>query len=1148
MNERKLVTIKFGGDISDLRAQVKSAEAILKKYGTTAHKVSTVSLAGSKGKQTASLQFYAKAEANVRRQVRETNKALREQQAQLKSSTVVTTKAAKSQRSLAIQTRKAGLAAKTAGTNHELSAGHVLKYVSAYAGGAALIGGFVRALGSIPKIGIELQATEAVFLSTFNTIEESGHQLKYLDDLADKAGLSVRALRENYRNFSAATTQLGVSTEVTQRIFTNMNLAARTLSFDADKVTGTFTALTQMFNKGKITAEELQNQLGERLPAAVGTMAEALGFTTKELAYLMEKGLIKPEMALDRFSQVIAEKFGGEGFVKAANGMQAKLARTANEWTYFAEKVFVATEALQGKFLELTAGALKFLRVNFDELALSGQVLTAVILAKLIITTALWTTKTWGQVKANSALIVSNKILAANAAKGLFGPRILTRTQALGFKMSSLTGLFRKLGKVIKYLPLPTSLFRAITLGAVSAGASILFSSSTISEFGDRNTTVLDIAQATWNWFTKHVEINTTSIRKYITELWITSSKWLSETYQKMKDSSAFTTMKKHYDELGFNVANFFRAGINYAKTMGYVTQAVFSAIGTYAEGVFAPLTRKFHEFMNTIGKAKAKLTGELFIPTLLAPKTEAKTWAESWTAASREAQKSIAALQGSDPLKALVDAAEGYSNKISDIGAGIKMTYAEIRAEIFADAEEITLQKQFDALDEAERKLNAAKGLRRIEAVKAAEDFKKVQSELQEALDKYEKNKAGKSGKKKKVAKTAAEKESGRLAKAYVKERKENALKLKELTLTPAAYRLAATAAKGYGDVETKLLQTEEALIFQLAKKRKLTDAMQLQQIKFNATRGSQNGALTEEGQVIANNKVAVSILRKTMALEGYSQAIIDLAVVQLETEQSNDRALKAEETLAETTRTSREDMALAIKEANAEALDAYNQATMMPAAYEAWTLSLKKLGSRTEASVLQQKKATKAITEQNEMFGRLADSVENGSGNMKDRFQSFADAYIAEIERMYVYKPMLDSLFGAEMQGGGRSGGLISAGMDALGDWMGFATGGSFVVGGSGGTDSQPVRFKATPGERVTIETPAQQSRNNNTASSVTMKPVFNINVLGGQAEVQSTRSNDTGGMDIDIKVLSDAVTERQLGDAKNGAGLAMFFQRKV
>ena len=31
--------------------------------------------------------------------------------------------------------------------------------------------------------------------------------------------------------------------------------------------------------------------------------------------------------------------------------------------------------------------------------------------------------------------------------------------------------------------------------------------------------------------------------------------------------------------------------------------------------------------------------------------------------------------------------------------------------------------------------------------------------------------------------------------------------------------------------------------------------------------------------------------------------------------------------------------------------------------------------------------------------------------------------------------------------------------------------------MIGGSGGPDSQTVRFKGTPGERVTVETPGQQ-----------------------------------------------------------------------
>ncbi len=40
-------------------------------------------------------------------------------------------------------------------------------------------------------------------------------------------------------------------------------------------------------------------------------------------------------------------------------------------------------------------------------------------------------------------------------------------------------------------------------------------------------------------------------------------------------------------------------------------------------------------------------------------------------------------------------------------------------------------------------------------------------------------------------------------------------------------------------------------------------------------------------------------------------------------------------------------------------------------------------------------------------------------------------------------------------------------------------FATGGSFTVGGIGGTDSQLVQFKATPGEQVTVSTPGGESQ---------------------------------------------------------------------
>jgi tape measure domain-containing protein len=54
------------------------------------------------------------------------------------------------------------------------------------------------------------------------------------------------------------------------------------------------------------------------------------------------------------------------------------------------------------------------------------------------------------------------------------------------------------------------------------------------------------------------------------------------------------------------------------------------------------------------------------------------------------------------------------------------------------------------------------------------------------------------------------------------------------------------------------------------------------------------------------------------------------------------------------------------------------------------------------------------------------------------------------------------------------------------------GFASGGSFMVGGHGGTDTTPVAFMATPGERVTVETP-QQRGNDGGGSGGSKQPIY-------------------------------------------------------
>jgi len=110
-----------------------------------------------------------------------------------------------------------------------------------------------------------------------------------------------------------------------------------------------------------------------------------------------------------------------------------------------------------------------------------------------------------------------------------------------------------------------------------------------------------------------------------------------------------------------------------------------------------------------------------------------------------------------------------------------------------------------------------------------------------------------------------------------------------------------------------------------------------------------------------------------------------------------------------------------------------------------------------------------------------------------------------------------------------GGLLGQLTQIGMAGLGRSIGlpgYATGGAFTVGGTGGTDSQPVAFMATPGERVIIQTPQQQAAANSGGGGGG-GPV-NVNVLLDRGDIVGLLDSPEGGRAIvkAVRMNRDAI----------------------
>lgn len=110
-----------------------------------------------------------------------------------------------------------------------------------------------------------------------------------------------------------------------------------------------------------------------------------------------------------------------------------------------------------------------------------------------------------------------------------------------------------------------------------------------------------------------------------------------------------------------------------------------------------------------------------------------------------------------------------------------------------------------------------------------------------------------------------------------------------------------------------------------------------------------------------------------------------------------------------------------------------------------------------------------------------------------------------------------LFSQLIGGLLGGGGALGGLGGGG-GLLGSLLGFQNGGSFNVGGSGGTDSQLVAFRASPNENVEVTTPAQQRQKEAALAGANggggnSEPVINITNVTDPAAVVDTIGTDAG-----------------------------------
>ena len=262
--------------------------------------------------------------------------------------------------------------------NHQRNVGN---YASAFSGlrsslisviGPAL--GFVSAYEAIAKTIEVIDQFDRLSLGLQTVSKDSvelAERWKFLNGIADSTGQEITKLASNYTNFVAASKNTKLEGAATDKIFKSFSGSFSALGKSSVQAERGLYAVQQMMSKGKISSEELNQQLAEVLPGANKLFADALKVSTSELASMLKQGKVLTEDVLPIVADQL-EKVYGERAGKNIETISGSWSRLTNQFKLFIDKMN-STGAISGFFSSMNNGlADLFKSINGGTTEMSG--------------------------------------------------------------------------------------------------------------------------------------------------------------------------------------------------------------------------------------------------------------------------------------------------------------------------------------------------------------------------------------------------------------------------------------------------------------------------------------------------------------------------------------------------------------------------------------------------------------------------------------------------------------------------------------------------------------------------------------------------------------------------------------------------------
>ena len=182
----------------------------------------------------------------------------------------------------------------------------------------AQVGMVRQSIGEVADYDAALELQRKALKLVIGDTKEFAKSQEFLADRSKKLAIPQDVIVRQFTSLTASVKGAGKETADAEKVFKAIAAGIRGTGGNLEDMKAAMRATSQVFSKGKVSAEELRQQLGERLPGAFTLFADSMDKTPAELDKALEQGKVTLDDFM-KFAEKLFDTYGENAEILAAS-------------------------------------------------------------------------------------------------------------------------------------------------------------------------------------------------------------------------------------------------------------------------------------------------------------------------------------------------------------------------------------------------------------------------------------------------------------------------------------------------------------------------------------------------------------------------------------------------------------------------------------------------------------------------------------------------------------------------------------------------------------------------------------------------------------------------------------------------------------